>query len=381
MSNTGGGHRASAEAINAVIAELFGEQIVVKIIDLITDHTPWPVNQIPKAYPFLSNDAPGLWKALYDTTAQNPLGKLLVQLGSKLSLNSVCKIFESYQPDLIISVHPLVNIVGLNALRKLDMHVPFVTVVTDLSTAHPLWFHTDTAACYVATEYSYRLAIEAGMKPSQLHILGLPVRPAFAKFRKSKERLRSNLGMNQQLPAVLIVGGGEGIGPVEEIASRIADKLSESGEVAGQQVVVCGRNKILFDRLNRKSWSIPTYVNGFLDNMPDWMAACDCVVTKAGPGTIAEAMICGLPIVLSDFIPGQEDGNITFVVENGIGYYTEDPNEIATIIGQWFKQDRTILAEMAAQSLKLSHPQATYDIVRSIIEVLENYSPSGKPSI
>ena len=79
------------------------------------------------------------------------------------------------------------------------------------------------------------------------------------------------------------------------------------------------------------------------------MAACDCIVTKAGPGTIAEALISGLPIVLSGFIPGQEEGNVPYVVDNGVGEYNADPDAIAAIVARWFGPEREKLRTMAAK--------------------------------
>ena len=172
---------------------------------------------------------------------------------------------------------------------------------------------------------------------------------------------------------MLLIGGGEGIGPVEEIAVECNASLSQGGKPAGQIVVVCGRNKTLQDRLAARDWAAPVRINGFVDNMPDWMAACDCIVTKAGPGTIAEALICGLPIVLSGFIPGQEEGNVPYVVENGVGEYSTAPREIAAIVARWFGPERDDLPIMAARARELGHPQATFDIVRSTINLLEAY--------
>ena len=78
------------------------------------------------------------------------------------------------------------------------------------------------------------------------------------------------------------------------------------------------------------------------------MAASDCVITKAGPGTIAEALICGLPILLSGFIPGQEEGNVSFVVEHGVGAYCDSPEGIAATINDWAGSNE--LTQMAARA-------------------------------
>jgi 1,2-diacylglycerol 3-beta-galactosyltransferase len=268
-------------------------------------------------------------------------------------------------------VHPLLQLVSMLAMARRAQRIPFVTVVTDLTTAHPLWFHPEVDGVYVASENTQTMARKAGIAPDRIHLLGLPIRPAFAKAPRPKADLRAELEMAPGLPAVLLIGGGEGIGPVEEIAAACDASLSQGGRAAGQIVVVCGRNKTLQERLAARPWRIPARINGFVDNMPDWMTACDCIVTKAGPGTIAEALICGLPIVLSGFIPGQEEGNVPYVVENDVGFYDVTPAGIAATVARWFGPERTHLQAMSKRAQTMGHPHATFDIVRSIVTLLE----------
>jgi 1,2-diacylglycerol 3-beta-galactosyltransferase len=370
MSDTGGGHRASAQALKAAFDELYPDRFHIDIIDLISDHLIWPLNQLPKMYPFFSNDAPWMWKALYDSQSSASWGNALAVVGSRVSVSRVRAAFEKYRPDLIISVHPLLQTVSLWALEGMPRRIPFVTVVTDLSTGHPLWFNPGVDACYVASEYTVGLAKKAGLRPEQIHLFGLPIRPAFSRPPRPKPELRTMLGMDAALPAALLIGGGEGVGPVEQIAGELAKSLG-SGPALGQLVVICGRNREMEERLAGQTWPLPVVVKGFVDNMPDWMAACDCVVTKAGPGTIAEALISGLPVLLSGYIPGQEEGNIPYVVDNGVGEYNTDPAAIGGIVARWFGPERDKLAAMSAKARAMGHPQATFDIVKSITALLE----------
>ncbi len=222
MSDTGGGHRASAQALKAAFDELYPDRFHIDIIDLISDHLIWPLNQLPKMYPFFSNDAPWMWKALYDSQSSASWGNALAVVGSRVSVSRVRAAFEKYRPDLIISVHPLLQTVSLWALKSMPRRIPFVTVVTDLSTGHPLWFNPGVDACYVASEYTVGLAKKAGLRPEQIHLFGLPIRPAFSRPTRPKPELRKVLGMDARLPAALLIGGGEGVGPVEQIARQLA---------------------------------------------------------------------------------------------------------------------------------------------------------------
>jgi 1,2-diacylglycerol 3-beta-galactosyltransferase len=294
----------------------------------------------------------------------------VADLVARYSTPAVRRVFATYAPDLIISVHPLVHEISFRALRRLGRRIPVATVVTDLASIHPLWFHPKVSLCFVAGEAAYREGLKAGLKAEQLQVSGLPIRPAFAEPQPPKAELRQKLGLHLSLPAALLVGGGDGIGPVAAIAQAVAGRLSQKEQPLGQLVVICGRNRRLKDQLSAQRWPIPIVINGFVNNMPAWMAACDCIITKAGPGTIAEALVCGLPIILSGYIPGQEEGNIPFVLDNNVGAYSEEPAGIAAIVDRWFGPAMAARMQLADNARALSRPNAAFEIVESLVKLL-----------
>ncbi|BFI07319.1 1,2-diacylglycerol 3-beta-galactosyltransferase [Marchantia polymorpha subsp. ruderalis] len=255
--------------------------------------------------------------------------------------------------------------------RGLLNKIPFTTVITDLSTCHPTWFHRSVTKCFCPTKDVEQRALKAGLLPSQLRVHGLPIRPGFGKPTKPKVELRRDLGMNEELPAVLLMGGGEGMGPVESTARALCDSLYDNNKrkPVGQLVVICGRNKKLVKTLESLDWKCPVKIEGFVTNMVEWMAASDCVISKAGPGTIAEATIRGLPMVLNSYIAGQEVGNVSFVVDNGAGKYCDKPKEIAGLVADWFGSKAAELERMASNAKKLGRPDAVFKIVHEIAEL------------
>lgn len=188
---------------------------------------------------------------------------------------------------------------------------PFATVVTDLTSCHPTWFHRGVDRCFVPTEEVAQLARRAGLTDPQIVQHGLPIRPAFAAPLPPRPALRQRLGLAPQGSVVLLMGGGEGMGLLEPTALALADALPESAQI----VVVCGRNAALAARLEARQWRCRMVVKGFVSDIDEWMGASDVVITKAGPGTIAEALIRGVPLLLNGAIPCQEEGNVPFVVE------------------------------------------------------------------
>ncbi|XP_024404076.1 probable monogalactosyldiacylglycerol synthase, chloroplastic [Physcomitrium patens] len=375
MSDTGGGHRASAEAIKATFELEYGDKYKVHVVDLWKEHTPWPFNQVPRLYSFFVKHEI-LWKFAFYSTAPKIVHQSEMRATSLFISREVANGLAKYQPDVIVSVHPLMQHVPLRVLRLRGLldKIPFTTIITDLGTCHPTWFHQLVTACFCPTEEVAKRALEAGLRRSQIRVHGLPIRPSFATFSRSKDELLKELEMDKDLPAVLLVGGGEGMGPVEQTARALGESLydANTGKALGQLVVVCGRNKGLVKKLQKIQWNIPVKINGFVTNMSEWMAACDCIITKAGPGTIAEALIRGLPMVLFDFIAGQEVGNVSFVVDNGAGAFCDKPKVISKIIADWFGASSSKLKEMTEKCKMLGQPDAVFKIVHDLDDMIRN---------
>ncbi len=376
MTDTGGGgHRASAEALRDAFHERYGERFQVDMVDLWMEHTPPPLNQVPKAYRFLVDDVPWLYRFIYDVGQKPEVIDPVMEAAARFLRPFVSRAIQERDPDLIVSVHPLMQAIPLNVLKHMQRRVPFVTVVTDWVTIPPVWFDAAATLCVVPSEEAYQQAVRAGLPPQRLRRMGLPIRPAFARKPPSKADLRESLGMARRLPAALVVSGGEGMGRVGEIAQAVSARLAAEGEepaqAAGQLAVVCGRNQELYEALSDRPWPVPTVIKGFVEDIWDWMAACDCVITKAGPGTIAEALALGLPVLLSGYIPGQETGNVPYVLKHGAGLYVEDPWQIAEVIAGWFGPQREHLDQLAENARRLGRPHATFEIIEEIVGLLE----------
>ena len=365
MSDTGGGHRASAQALQAAFAARYPGRYEVEIVDLWTDYTPWPINRFPRMYGPIIGRALWLWKLLWLVFENEQGHSAALRLVYLLCRNRLRKVLQAHRPHLIISVHPLMQHLVMWMLEQEGVAIPFATVVTDLASFHHGWFHARAVRCFVASEAAAEAARRHGLRA---RLLGLPVRPAFSQPLPDKVKARARLGLAEGGFTALLLGGGEGMGPVAAIAHAVARRLGAEGKDA-QLVVICGRNERLRQALQRSDWPLPTRVCGFVDNMEEWMAASDCVITKAGPGTIAEALICGLPILLSGFIPGQESGNVSYVVENGVGAYCDSPDGIAAIVSGWV--GGSDLAQMADRARELGRPRAVYDIVDEIVALMD----------
>ena len=308
-----------------------------------------------------------LWRMNFQFSALPPVHTAVFGAYGALVSRGFAAAFARHDPHLVVSVHPLMQHIPLRVLASVEASTgrkrpAFATVVTDLTRCHPTWFHKSVDACFVPTQVVADQALEAGLSPSQVVLHGLPTRPAFAAPLPSKPVLRKRLGLRPTGFTVLLMGGGEGMGSLEATASAAAEALPSTSQL----VVVCGRNAALRRRLTSRSWGCSLTALGFVSNVDEWMGAADCIVTKAGPGTMAEALIRGLPLLLNGAIPCQEEGNVPFVVDSGVGVFQTDPAKIAEQLAAWAGPQAAQLAAMAAKARALGRPRATFDIVKDL---------------
>ncbi|MCB9419340.1 MAG: glycosyltransferase [Ardenticatenaceae bacterium] len=359
MSDTGGGHRASAQAICEAIGFLYPDQFEILIEDIWMDHTRWPFNQLPHLYPWLSSSGTRWWMVLWRVTQRPFLWKSIMRMTDWVTRRGILRFLREVQPDIVVSVHPAMNHLGVEWVKQICPGVPFYTVITDMVTVHPTWVCPEVTGCAVSTQPAREQAIAAGMPAEKVAVCGQPVGLKFAHLNGERPVLRARLDLDGERPCILIVGGGEGIGRVYDIARSVAQTVEQA-----QLIIVAGRNKHLKQKLEAIIWEIPTQVYGFVQNMSELMGAADILVTKAGPGTISEAFIAGLPIIISGYIPGQERGNVDYVLENNAGAYAEEPVEIARLINDWLHPQNDLLEQMKQNAARLARPQASLEIAR-----------------
>ncbi len=357
MSDTGGGHRSAAEAIADALQREFPGRYDVTIADAIARSAWYPFNHMAEWYLPVVTYGEYWWGKGFHTTNRRPVIRgaqplLDLMMGYKLR-----RLVRENAPDLVVSVHPLLTGMARRAVGAVRPDVPFVVVVTDLFDPHGVWFDPNANLTLVATGGADTTARRYGVPAEKIRVVGQPVSLKFLARGRSKAEERADLGLAPEQTTVLLVGGGEGMGKLYEIARSIAE-----ARVPVQLVVIAGRNKGLREKLLATEWEIPVVVQGFVTNMPEWMRASDVLITKAGPGTIMEGLACGLPILLSGYLPGQEAGNVTFVEQSGVGELCETPEEIARTLGEWVTPGSETLAQFSARARELARPGAALDI-------------------
>jgi 1,2-diacylglycerol 3-beta-galactosyltransferase len=277
----------------------------------------------------------------------------------------VYKLLREHPGDIYISVHPLINIPFLRAMRRRDVCTPYMIVVTDLVSSHTAWFAKEADLISIPTEQARIPAERAGINPEQLRLIGLPVADRFCQPAGDKETLRKKLGWPVDRTIILLVGGGEGMGPLASIAEAINNASFDAG-----LVIVTGRNAGLMEKLKAMQWNMPVNIYGFVTEMPDFMRAADILLTKAGPGTICEALIANLAIILYHRLPGQEEGNVAYVTDEGAGVWAPEVSDIIETLTTWLHDPEKRL-QVVENARRLAKPDASREIAREIMGLLQ----------
>jgi len=316
ISDTGGGHRSGAQAIGAALDEIDAETRFEWRIDDIATHCTFPLSQLGPAYSAALRYAPPIYGALYHATNGRRRYRTIVRFCEPLYRERLRDSFLMYRPDVIVSVHPLLNHAALRARSDAGIKVPLITVITDLGRVHEGWLLPEADMTVVPAREVYQRAIERGVPPERLRMLGHPVHPKFEDVTETKAEIRKQLGLPLDKPVALLMAGGEGGGKLLPTTLALA-----KSRLPFHLVVVTGRNAGLKLKLEELAPGLPTpmTVLGFRNDVPALMKASDLLVTKAGPGAIAEASIAEVPVVVYDFVPGQERGNLDYVRSNRIG--------------------------------------------------------------
>ena len=247
ISDTGGGHRAGAMAIGAALDEMDKETRFEWRIDDIAAHCTFPLSKLGPAYSAALRFAPPIYGALYHATNGRRRYRTIVRFCEPLYRERLKDVFTQYNPDVIVSVHPLLNHAALRARTDAHMdHIPIVTVITDLGRVHEGWLLPEADLTIVPAREVYNRALERGVPPSRLRLIGHPIHPKFEDVSATKAEIRAKLALPQDATIALLMAGGEGGGKLLPTTLALAKT-----HLPFHLVVVTGRKRRAEDEARR----------------------------------------------------------------------------------------------------------------------------------
>jgi 1,2-diacylglycerol 3-beta-galactosyltransferase len=301
----------------------------------------------------------------YHLTDHTDVFETASQITWPYTRDSLRRFLLSHPADAIVSFHPVPNYSLLMAMRQMGLRIPMMTVVVDLVSVHASWFAPGACSYFVPVEKARQRALHWGVPPERLEVMGgMPVRRAFVDARDMpRSEARKQLNLRDDLPVVLIVGGGNGMGPVKAVVQAIGMAKPQA-----QLVVITGSNRALYEKLHELDLPARLRIERYVPNMEVWMRAADILVTKAGPNTLCEAFVAGLPVVMYSALMGQEEGNVEYAVEKGAGIWAPKPcKAAAAVIELLADPDRR--RAMAQRARQATDPYAAESLAHRLWEL------------
>jgi len=358
----GAGHLAAAAALEEAWSALRPKDTLQRVD--VLDYTPRFFRKAySQGYVKLVEHAPELYAAVFRRTDNARLVRRLSQVRRTLSLlpgRKFITFLRRFKPDVVLCPHFLpLEILGHLQSQGRNWKPPYtVCIVTDFE-AHALWMEPSVDLYCVAAEETGVRLVARGVAPEAVVATGIPVAAKFSQ-PPAPHVARRQLGLRDDLPVLLALSGGFGMGPV----AKILGALDQTGcEI--QIVVVCGRNQTLRRELAARDRRHPTHVLGFVDNMHELMAASAVILTKPGGLTSSEALALGKPMVILDPIPGQETANADFLLERGAAIKLNSVDDLPFRLHRLLGSKK--LAAMAEAARALGRPGAARAVCAEVL--------------
>ncbi len=368
----GAGHLAAAAALEEAWREMRPTD-VVQNLDLAKFFSALHRKVYSDGYVRIVNRAPELWGLMFNKTDSLELARRLGQIRRLFPSNSRVRFrraVHELNPDAVLCTHylPLETLGQLRvsatktAKRSQSAAVtdPFVvSIVTDFE-AHALWMEPCVDLYCVAAEETRARLLARGAEPEDVLATGIPISGKFSS-KVDPKAVRQNLGLRDDLPVLLVLSGGFGMGPVADILREL-DKV----ERRFQAVVVTGRNQELRRELAAADRKHPTRILGFSSNMNELMSIADLIVSKPGGLTTSEALALGKPLFILNPIPGQEAANSDFLLERGAAAKVNRVEDLPFRVEQLLGSKK--ISEMSRAAKLLGRPAAARDICAEVVK-------------
>ena len=363
-TTAGAGHVRAADALLKT-AEQLSMAIEVEHRDILDFTTPLFKKVYSQINNTIAGHAPELWGFIYKKSEtrgiikpKHPFLKLFDQFNFKKYLNFL----NEYKPTAVLCTHFLPYVAITEEIQKKSWEIPFFAVPTDYD-VHSLWISPLVKHYYVATDEAAWTIQSHGIPERNISVTGIPVAPEFTKAG-DKTAARNELGLERDRFTIFILSGGYGIGVIDKLVPNVIEFLSSIKQKKFQVVVVCGKNKKLFDSLTHLtsprnvSLKVYEYVS-FIDKLMD---ASDVLITKSGGLTVSEALAKHLPMLIFDPVPGQEGRNADYLCETGAA------QRVSNFINLQYKLNRLIeepphLRSMIGNASKIAKPNAAKEIL------------------
>jgi len=356
------GHHQATLAIEEALKALHPHAEILNI-NVFNYTNPVSEKIINRLYMGVIKRTPQLWNYLYDNPNVVKRLENIKKTIHKFNSPKLKNLFDKFKPDVVACSQAFPC--GMCADYKItyNSNMPLVAVLTDY-VPHSYWIY-DTVDYYItpSADVSQRLMTK-GVSPEKIKALGIPFDQ---KFNEPLDRFKlyQKFKLDPWTPTILIMGGGQGLGPIKTIVRSLEKVKHEM-----QEIIVCGTNKKLYNSLKRKirKYKKKIQLFGYAGNMPELMWISDVIITKPGGVTTAEVLSQNLPMIIVKPIPGQEENNTAYLTEKGAAIKLDNPKEIARVIEDLFANPYKLQLISEAEG-RISKPSASIDIAKLLLQI------------
>jgi 1,2-diacylglycerol 3-beta-galactosyltransferase len=375
-SDSGFGHRSAANSIAKALKLEHPQEVTTSIINpILEEPSSLFLQKAELNYDHSVKQNPGFYRFTYEISDSRSASAVVENTLVLAMYKNMKQLIQNSHVDGIVNTNQLFNAPAGVALNSLNLKIPFYTVVTDLADVHSMWFNSNPDRFFVASNAVRSKALASGIPLNKITISGIPVDPDIESSCETRAQIRARSGIAIDLTTILVVGSSRVSGICEHLEAL--EKLPFPFQV----VVIAGGNDKLYAKLQQRVWNFPIFIHNFVTNMPDWLLSADLLITKAGGLILSEGLAAGLPIIMIDYLPGQEEGNVRYILDQHAGEIVENPDEMYDVINSWLRNDQALLKGLANKSRTSGHPEAATVIANALWQATENDSWYTIPSL
>jgi len=353
----GEGHNTAARNIGAGIEAVAGGRVEARVLDPLSTTYGWVDRWATKCYVATINHLPSLWAAVYrfiDSCSAEyavPMNRLRAAMKALL---------EAEQPDAVVSTHPIYNF-ALKGIARDGRKRRFaqVTAITDSISVNSVWHRFGSDAYIVANEDTAAVLRKRRVPAEKIHVIGFPVSLRFA----DREPVRIPPPPGGRWRVLHVINSGKRDAP------SLVRRLLQFDEI--DLKITVGRDELLRKAIEEvvAQSDRKAEVFGWTDRMPDLICDSHLLISKAGGATVQEALAARTPMVMTQVVPGQEEGNARLLLQHRCGIMADSSDRIVAAVRAAFANDGALWGEWCANIDGLRRPNAAREIAQFILSL------------
>ncbi|WP_019123576.1 UDP-N-acetylglucosamine--LPS N-acetylglucosamine transferase [Brevibacillus massiliensis] len=358
-ASIGNGHNQAARAMQESLAEIGCATMIIDTLEYIS---PTFHKILLESYTNLLKISPKMWGRIYHNTEKTRFFDMNVIM-NKLLANNLKKLINSANPDAFIATHPFASCM-LSVLKgRNEWTMPIYTIITDY-TIHPSWINHHINYYFIAHEQLYYLVDVYRHDYQKFKPMGIPIMKKFS-LPLNKIDLMEKFSLSPEQKTIILSGGGLGLGPMDKVL-RGLDQIEQPLKV----FVLTGLNQKLYRKVTDSTFRHDVVPLGYIDNFHEYLEVADLIITKSGGLTTAEVLSKQVPMIIYNPLPGQEERNSHFLLNNGCAVHANMIEQLIYFIEELL-QNPTKVNYIKRMALTVAKPDAAKQIARFIARDME----------